>query len=163
MEEWRSIKGFLNYEISSLGRIRSKVRTKEWKILKLRANNHGYGTTELGKRNKFAVHRLVGMTFLHDSFFEGAVINHINGIKNDNRIENLEWCTQSHNAKHSFKIGTSSIVGERHPSSKLTDQTVIEIRNKRKLGFKCKDLAKVYNVHPSTISSACCRYNWTHL
>jgi hypothetical protein len=79
---------------------------KGYKRIILRIDGH--------KKNHF-VHRLVAMTFLEK--VEGKnFVNHINGIKTDNRLENLEWCTISENTKHAYDIGIFA-----SPSRKFDD------------------------------------------
>ena len=117
-EIWRSVKGFEGvYEVSSEGRIKSKkhviVRrdgkkyTVKEKLLKPYVDKDGYLRVELnhkGKAGKFYVHRLVGFLFIPNPE-EKPQINHINCIKDDNRVENLEWVTVQENRTHAIKNG----------------------------------------------------------
>ena len=78
--------------------------SSEIKKLKTRINKYGYEQCTLMKDNKpktFLVHRLVAITYIPNPN-NYPQVNHINGIKNDNRIYNLEWCTVSKNTKHAF-------------------------------------------------------------
>lgn len=159
MEEWRKTHIDPDFEVSSLGNLRkSNGKYKsQWRT------NWGYMQAEFKNKKKHAVHRLIGFAFLNDTYFEGAVINHKDSDKTNNKVENLEWVTQSQNIKHSFQIGTHSIVGEKHPSAILTEKKVIEIRHKRKIGFKVKHIATEYGVSLSTIYDICRNKNWSHI
>ena len=112
-EEWRSIDGYPNYQVSNLGRVKSiKRKVKKWNgyrtvsecILKPRKNRYGYLQLLLSNENKrktMLVHRLVCEAFLPNPL-NLPQINHLNEDKTDNRLENLEYCT----AKYNCNFGT---------------------------------------------------------
>jgi hypothetical protein len=97
MEEiWKEIEGTDGkYHVSSHGRVKSYARQKEGKILKIRNNKNGYPYLVKLK----LIHRLVANAFI-PNINKLRCVNHINGIKTDNRIENLEWVTHSENIIH---------------------------------------------------------------
>lgn len=151
--EHKTIPGFSNYQINREGEVISSMRGSP-KRLKPNARRHGYLAVALsdGKIQKaFSIHRLVAITFIPNPENKPCV-NHINGIKTDNRAVNLEWCTQSENAKHSFRIGTQSNKGERHPSRILTAQQAKEIRELALSGLPQKEIGEKYGVTFYTVS-----------
>ena len=101
-EVWKSIKNYENkYFVSNLGRIKNNKGI----ILKPQ-NSHGYLRYTLWKNNKnklFLGHVLVMKAFKPLKNYDNLEINHINGIKNDNRLINLEWCTHKENMQHAVK------------------------------------------------------------
>lgn len=107
-EIWMPIPSYEGvYEISNIGSVKSLPRKGTGKCYKLISKQliKGYFNVNLCKNNKskkLSIHRLVGLSFLIDTHFEGAVINHKNGIKTDNRVENLEWCTIKQNTQHAW-------------------------------------------------------------
>ena len=110
MEEiWRDVEGYNGvYQVSNLGRVKSFNKSKNGKILKLQKEVKGYLVIRLYRSPTdwwhAKAHRLVALTFIPNPDNKPQ-INHINCIKSDNRVENLEWCTNGENQKHAFKNG----------------------------------------------------------
>jgi len=116
-ENWRPIVGFEGYyDVSNFGRVRSKDRTvtrvNKGKLffkgeLKKQFIQRGYPVVNLSKNNldyTIRVHRLVAMSFiLNPNNYPQT--NHIDGIKKNNHVLNLEWCTSKHNIMHAHRIG----------------------------------------------------------
>jgi hypothetical protein len=117
-----------------------------------------------GKIHTIKVHRIVAQTFLEKSE-DKVEVNHINGIKDDNRVENLEWVSRAENIAHSLANGFQiAFKGEEVGTSKLTEREVLEIRSKfipRK--YSRVKLAKEYNVTEATIKDILYKRTWKHL
>jgi hypothetical protein len=138
-EIWKTIPGYNNmYQISNFGNVKSLNRISmggrklSEKILKHNKHPHGYISICLrkGGKNKFYLaHRLVMLAFVGPSDLQ---VNHKNGIKTDNRLENLEYVTCSENQMHAFKNNINQHQGVKHYLSKLTEAEVIEIKNSKK-------------------------------
>lgn len=116
VEEWRTIEGFDEYEVSNMGRVRSKdrfvnisgngKRPIKGQILKSHSCRRGYQYLSLCSKSKhthFQVHRLVAQAFIPNPENKPQV-NHIDGDKTNNRADNLEWCTEKENYRHSIEI-----------------------------------------------------------
>lgn len=122
----------------------------------------GYWAIDLckdGKIKKYLLHRLMALTFL-DNPKSKPQVNHINGIKTDNNIENLEWNTRSENQRHSIKIGLRTTIGEKNSQAKLTNEDVLFIRKSNEKGVI---LSKKFNVSNPTITDIRKGRSWKHI
>lgn len=138
METWKTIPGFSRYQVSDAGQIRSLNYKNSGKvqILKPAPSPGGYLMTMLQTDNcdykTVPVHRFVAFAFL-GMRPAGKEINHKDGNKLNNHIENLEYVTHSQNTKHSFDMGLQiPLRGEEIGNHKLTEQQVREIRDHAK-------------------------------
>lgn len=116
-----------------------------------------------GSRKKYSIHRLVARAFV-PGFFDGGHVNHINGIKTDNRPENLEWVTGSENNSHAWRTGLVDIRGQRHPSSKLCDADIRRIRQLLKEGLMKKHhIALQFGICDAMLLKIERRQAWAHV
>lgn len=172
MEIWKVYKENRNfiYEVSTLGNI-----MRNGKIQKCPANGNGYK-----KFSGKSVHRIVIETFIGKHEYKNCV-NHIDGNKLNNSLDNLEWVTHSENTKHAITTGLidlnylvtrakiigfkkgqklsdkhrqnigNSVSGFRNPNSKINPELALEINNMKKEGFSYSDIARKLNLSVSAI------------
>jgi NUMOD4 motif/HNH endonuclease len=164
-EEWVDVTDYEGqYMISNKGNLYSVIRNK---FLDGQVNKAGYKRIGIrdfsGKRNYLSIHRLVGFAFI--PLVEGKnEINHIDGIKTNNTVENLEWVTGSENCKHAFDTGLRlPTYGKANGMSKLTNEQVLNIREERKNGTTYAWLSLKYGVNRRTISKIVKRLSWKHI
>lgn len=164
MEEWKDIAGYeLYYQISDIGQVKRKDTGK---ILKNNIRN-GYEYVTLcmnGQRKKFYVHRLVAIAFIpNPKSYEQ--VNHKDGNKSNNKVDNLEWCTQKENLMHAFRTGLNTptienlIRFDRKPVIRIEDgkwfSGVTEAANQ--MGVCEAAMSKCLN---KGLSATCCGYHW---
>ncbi len=170
MKNLKEIPGFSNYLADSEGNIYSKnFRNIKGNLQKLKpfTDKKGYLYVKIPKGNSkqknCLVHRLIMLAFHGESDLQ---VNHMNGIKADNRLENLEYCSSSENHKHAFILGLkTSTKGEKSGMTTLTNKDVIGIKKallKPYHGIN-KDLAKKYGVNSRSISNIKCGVSWSHI
>ena len=117
-----------------------------------------------GKRRKFPVHRLVLGMFSPINNMTELQVNHIDGNKHNNTLENLEWCTSKENIHHAMRIGLRNDKGENNWGHKLSNEQVIYIRNLYKTKqYTEKQIAEQYNVHEETIGKIIRGITWKNL
>lgn len=149
---WKDIKGFENrYAISSEGQVKSYARNGRPERLLALTLDKGYLIVRLsdgarGKQKAFRVNRLVAEYFIPNPENKKCV-NHINGIKTDNRVENLEWTTYSENNLHAHKTGLVT---------KTSNKTIAQydkqgnfIKNYNSIN----EASKILNIHRVMISN----------
>lgn len=143
-EIWRDISGYEGlYQVSNLGNVKSLKFGKE-RIMKYTINRGGYYHLELsskGKCKQYNVHRLVALAFIPNPDNKECV-DHINGVRLDNRVENLRWCTKEENANFPLAKQNKSISMTNHPKK---SQPVLQID---------KNTGEIINEYPSTCEAA---------
>ncbi len=173
----KDIPDFNGYSISRTGKILSKKRVANDIIRKrvlrpryLKAykdNKRGYLHASLrrgGKSYTKLRHQLVAITYLKNPH-EYKFVNHKNGIKTDNRVENLEWCSMEQNTKHATENKLFAR-GEKAGLSKLTEKEVRKIRRIYKKGDKSfggKGLGRMFSVDHMTIYAIISNKTWKHV
>ncbi|WP_369378748.1 NUMOD4 domain-containing protein [Lysinibacillus fusiformis] len=170
-EVWVGITDYEGYEVSNLGRVRSLDRVisggkrRTGKILKQHYNHGGYPYVSLyknGKGRKITVHRIVAKSFIPNPDNKEEV-NHIDGRKNNNSVDNLEWSTRLDNTRHSYSTNLNVCYGENHHQAKLTNDQVLEIYERVHKGEKGVSLAQEFGVYKSVISDIKRRKRWKHI
>jgi len=178
-EEWKDIKDYKgSYQVSNLGEVKSvsrfikhnssftgKIKTKEITLKKY--NRKGmysevYLYSDIIKRKRFDVHRLVAVAFIKNPESKKEV-NHIDGNKHNNEVNNLEWVTRKENSEHAIKTGLHKCFGENNGRSKLKEKEVLLIRKLHKEGTLCFPLAEKFKVSWATINLIVKRKSWKHI
>lgn len=182
MEQWKDIKQYEGiYQISNYGKVKSLTRIvmrkngaryiKE-RMLKLQTIKTGYHYIALHKNNKIInmyVHRLVALYFLNNpnNYLQ---VNHKDGNKTNNYMDNLEWVTCSENHKHAYAIGLkksskgkSYTKGEDIFQSKLTETDVREILDLLQTNIIQQKIAQQYGISQAQVSHIKNNQAWKHI
>ena len=170
-EKWVPVVGYEGwYEVSDHGRVRNvkaRNRTQINRVMVGSLMRNGYVRVCLRGANRkqigFHVHRLVALAFLGKPK-HGQMVNHINGIKTDNRLENLEWATGSENVRHSLRLGLrpNQERGSGHHAAVLTEADVRQIKALRGV-MRGDHIAARFGVSKATVSMIHTGKTWTHV
>lgn len=159
------IKDIKNYEglytISNKGVIRSLYTGK---IIKQSLNRYGYYQVRLYKNKmykNYTVHRLVAETFIQN-IHNAESVNHIDGNKTNNKVENLEWCSPSENFKKACRAGLIA-KGNFHGNSIFNEEQVRFIRDAYKSGYSRRRLARVFNTTHDVIDDIISRKSYDNI
>lgn len=177
-EIWKPVVGYDGlYEVSNTGRVRSLTHTYtnsrgQQRIIFGKELSYDEKTTKFDTKNKYqrvtltfngvskhkSVHRLVAEAFIPNNSSDRNQINHIDGNKTNNHVDNLEWCTNKENIAHSVKSGflrPNPPKGENATFSKLSNRDVCEMRRAYDSGmFTSSELADQYDVTECTARNA---------
>lgn len=161
---WKPIPGYVGfYEANTSGEIRGidrivfsrdgKWHKIETKRIKIRYSGRGWGHVILGRglgdRISYSASRLIALTFIPNPDNKPQV-NHINGIKTDNRVENLEWVTNQENCFHRTRVlGKSTL--DSHGKAKLKSEQIYLIRLFRSHGLAYHKIGEIFGVKAPAI------------
>lgn len=174
-EIWKDIEGFEGwYQVSNKGQVRSldryvNHRSGGDRFMKGRILSHsirsGYCEVSLwinGEQTGKSIHRLVAETFLPNPN-DYPCVNHKDGIKTNNDVSNLEWCTYSENHIHARRTGLNKYYGQSHHFSKLKKDDIPNILDSAKCGIPVKAIARKFGVSDGSIYNIVNGKTWKHL
>ena len=165
-EQWKTCDQCPDYAVSNLGNVK---RVTPYKINRdyggpsPRPNGRGYlylGVKLNGKQTNFQIHRLVMRAFVGPSDLQ---VNHKNGDKHDNRLENLEYVTPAENQQHSRDVLKTFQMGERHHNHKLTEADIPDIFLLAKSGVSKNQIGRMFGVTGANICYILKRKGWRHV
>ena len=180
MEIWKDIKGYEGvYQISNTGLVKSLSRALirgrgglyilPEKLLKIKVNRGGYQVVHLRTNKNWypTVHKLVAEAFIPNPENKQTV-NHINGVKTDNKVENLEWATHSEQVIHAIATGLYKQPdislytkrGSENPISKIKEEDIPEIKKLRESGMTYREIGEKYNIGISQVFRICKNQSW---
>lgn len=179
-EIWKDVVGFEGrYMVSNMGRVKSLDFTsvvkkkfgiitvpKYGKILKPKVDKGGYYSQSLsidGKSYYKSIHRMVLTAFVPNPENKPE-INHKDGNKSNNCVDNLEWCNRSENNLHAYAMGLKvSIKGNKKYNAWLSDESVLRIREMHEHGYTMDEIRERFNTKPQNIYAIIARRTWKHI
>jgi hypothetical protein len=185
MENWKQIEGWINYQVSDRGGVRSLTRTARWahhgiegfsvkkgkelkgipRVMSKNLTYVQYGLSQLNKIKAFHAHRLVAQAFIPNPENKPQV-NHIDGNGQNNTIENLEWVTRSENCIHARKVlgrkaWHKGNKGKNTPTAKAVNQYTLQ--NKLVKKWDCaSDAVRAFGFDSGSITKCCQHKQKTH-
>jgi len=162
-EEWRIIVGFPRYSVSNLGRVKNNVTDKLRKLI----HHLGYMNVNLytndHKESHMKVHRLVATAFLPKED-DKEYVNHIDGVRTNNLVINLEWSNSKENTEHAKATGLLKQTGEDNHMAKTTDENVRKLcslleENK----YSYSEIAKKGGVTYAMVNNLARGARWKHI
>lgn len=175
VEQWTAVPGYEGiYEVSTEGTFRRLIKRKGARDFNVRAGvRRGYSgvslTCQNGVLKHYLAHRLVWAAF-NGPIPPGMQINHKNGIKQDNRLSNLEVCTPSQNTRHALDVlghknaPPPHVPGIKNGRALVTEDQVREIRSLYATGdYSQEALGKRYGMKQTTVSQIILRKSWPHI
>jgi hypothetical protein len=164
--QWRDGSRQPKYEVSNQGELKSWSVKRRGASMSPRRNTSGYMQVCLrvdGETWYPLVHVLVMAVFGPPKPTPRHRINHIDGNKRNNRIENLEWVTTSENNQHAYKLGLKSVRGERNPQAVLTDDEVRQMRGLHAQGLGATKIGRLLGRPKSTVDNVIYDGAWSHV
>lgn len=167
-EIWKPVPGYEGkYEVSNIGNIKS---AKTGKLLKPQNSGNGYFKVRLSRNGQVFgawVHRLVAAAFIPNEN-NLPVVDHKDGNKKNNAVDNLEWCTQKENSSRAFEKGFTPKApvfhGELHPNHVLSEKQVSEIKALYATkAYSQRQLAKRYGISQKTVNMIVTNRAWKEI
>lgn len=157
IEKWKPVMGYeKNYLVSNTGRVLNRVRNTIVKgSINKRRGGYVYINLQIKRKNRInkSLHRLVAENWI-DNPYKFNIVNHLDGIKTNNTVSNLEWCTAKRNTQHAIELGLLKHKYGDELKTKLSERDVILIRRLFKVrpDLLHKQIANVWGVGNSTIT-----------
>ena len=160
-EQWLPVKDFSDYQVSTLGRIKS-FKHKKPKILSIVCFGRYWGLYLFKDGRKYLryIHQLVAQTFIGPQL--SFDVRHLDGDISNNCLTNLAYGTRKENMADALAHGTTAR-GEKLPHSKLTDSKVIELRKLRTEGITVPKLSQMFGISLRTVYRALTGECWSHI
>lgn len=163
MEQWKGIPG-TKYSVSSEGRVASRnLKWGGWRVMNPSTTGKYLHICMWinGSKKSASVHRLVAEAFLGPPPTLGHEVNHKDGIRHNNRTENLEWVSQSENVQHSYSVlGHKAARGEAAGPSRITEVQAREVWIRRAAGESLGAISADYGITKATVCDIYAGRSW---